>query len=165
VAAVERVGRWLGENVPESPDATVVHGDYRLGNTMFEADAPARLIAVFDWEMATIGDPLADVGYLCALWTQAGDPDVGQFDLSPVTRQDGFPGREDLVARYEERSGRTVTDLRWYTTLALWKSVVFMEGNYRRAVDGLTDDPFLKSFGEGVVELAARAEAVAFGDA
>jgi aminoglycoside phosphotransferase (APT) family kinase protein len=81
-----------------------------------------------------------------------------------VTREPGFPTREQLVGRYEERSGRTMTDLRWYMTLALWKSVVFMEGNYRRAVDGLTDDPFLKSFGEGVVELAARAEAVAFGD-
>ncbi len=167
VPAVERVGDWLAEHLPEEdpPCApTIVHGDFRLGNTMFAPDAPARLIAVFDWEMATLGDPLADLGYLCALWTEAGDPDVGQFDLSPVTRRDGFPAREELVARYEEGSGRTMTDLRWYTALALWKSVVFMEGNYRRAVDGLTDDPFLKSFGEGVVELAGRAEAVAFGD-
>ena len=164
--SVERVGAWLAEHMPEDEQApTVVHGDFRLGNTMFATDAPARLIAVFDWEMATLGDPLADLGYLCALWTEAGDPDVGQFDLSPVTRREGFPAREELVARYEEGSGRTMTDLRWYTTLALWKSVVFMEGNYRRAVDGLTDDPFLKSFGEGVVELAGRAEAVAFGDA
>ncbi len=164
VPAVERVGAWLAERVPESPAATIVHGDYRLGNVMFAPQAPARLIAIFDWEMATLGDPLADVGYLSALWSQAGDPPAGLFDLSPVTREPGFPTREQLVERYEQRSGRTMTDLRWYTTLALWKSVVFMEGNYRRAIDGLTDDPFLKSFGEGVVELAARAEAVAFGD-
>jgi len=165
VEAVERVGAWLAERVPESGAATIVHGDYRLGNTMFAADAPARLCAVFDWEMATIGDPLADIGYMCATWSEADDPPVGRFELGRVTRADGFPTRAELIARYEERSGREVRDLPWYTTLALWKSVVFMEGNYRRAIEGRTDDPYLKSFGEGVTELAARAEAVAFGSA
>jgi len=165
VEAVERVGAWLAEHIPESGAATIVHGDYRLGNTMFAADAPARLCAVFDWEMATIGDPLADIGYMCATWSEADDPPVGRFELGRVTRADGFPTRAELIARYEERSGREVRDLPWYTTLALWKSVVFMEGNYRRAIEGRTDDPYLKSFGEGVTELAARAEAVAFGSA
>jgi aminoglycoside phosphotransferase (APT) family kinase protein len=171
VPEVERVGAWLSENVPGSGPpgaparpATIVHGDYRLGNTMFARGAPARLVAVFDWEMATIGDPLADVGYLCASWSEAGDPPVGRFELGRVSRAEGFPTRDELIARYEERSGRSVTDLRWYTTLAIWKSIVFMEGNYRRAVEGRTDDPYLKSFGEGVIELAARAEAVAFGE-
>ena len=162
VPAVERVGAWLAQNVPDSGPATVVHGDYRLGNTMYTPGAPARLIAIFDWEMATIGDPLADVGYLCATWTEAGDPDVGRFHVGRVSRAEGFPTRAELIARYEDRSGRAVADLRWYTTLALWKSVVFMEGNYRRAIEGRTDDPYLRSFGEGVLELAARAEAVAF---
>jgi aminoglycoside phosphotransferase (APT) family kinase protein len=163
VESVERVGAWLAENVPESGAATIVHGDFRLGNTMFAFDAPARLLAVFDWEMATIGDPLADIGYLCATWSEADDPPVGRFELGRVTRAEGFPTRADLIARYEAGAGREVRDLAWYTTLALWKSVVFMEGNYRRAVEGRTDDPYLKSFGEGVLELAARAEAVAFG--
>jgi aminoglycoside phosphotransferase (APT) family kinase protein len=163
VPAVERIGAWLAENVPQSGPATIVHGDFRLGNTMYAPDAPARLVAVFDWEMATIGDPLADVGYLCATWVEPGDPDVGRFHVGRVTRAEGFPTRADLLARYEARSGREVADLRWYTALALWKSVVFMEGNYRRAVEGRTDDPYLRSFGEGVLELAARAEAVAFG--
>jgi aminoglycoside phosphotransferase (APT) family kinase protein len=163
VESVERVGAWLADHVPESGPATIVHGDFRLGNTMFAFDAPARLIAVFDWEMATIGDPLADVGYLCATWSDADDPPVGRFELGRVTRAEGFPTRAELIARYEEGSGREVGDLAWYTTLALWKSVVFMEGNYRRAVEGRTDDPYLKSFGEGVLELAARAEAIAFG--
>ena len=165
VEAVERVGAWLAEHIPESGPATIVHGDFRLGNTMFAADAPARLCAVFDWEMATIGDPLADIGYMCATWSEAGDPPVGRFELGRVTRAEGFPTRAELIARYEERSGREVRELPWYTTLALWKSVVFMEGNYRRAIEGRTDDPYLKSFGEGVTELAARAEAVAFGSA
>jgi aminoglycoside phosphotransferase (APT) family kinase protein len=161
--AVERLGRWLADNLPRSGPATIVHGDYRLGNTMFAPGAPARLTAIFDWEMATIGDPLADVGYLCATWSEASDPEVSRFEVGRVSRAEGFPGRAELVARYEERSGRAVADLRWYTTLALWKSVVFMEGNYRRAIEGRTDDPYLRSFGEGVLVLAERAEAIAFG--
>ena len=163
VPAVERVGAWLGDHRPESGPATIVHGDYRLGNTMFAAEAPARLVAVFDWEMATIGDPLADLGYLCTLWVDRHDPTGNMFELSGVTREEGFPLREELIARYEERSGRSMTDIRWYQTLALWKSIVFMEGNYKRAVSGSTDDPYLKAFGDGVVELAERAEQMARG--
>ena len=131
---VERVGAWLGANLPASPPTTVVHGDYRLGNVMYAPDPPARLIAVFDWEMATLGDPLADVGYLTTMWFGPGDEPPGRFDLSPVTRAEGFPDTADLVARYAERSGRAVGDLRWYRTLAVWKASVFMETNYRRAM-------------------------------
>ncbi|HEX4109641.1 MAG TPA: phosphotransferase family protein [Solirubrobacteraceae bacterium] len=156
---VERVGTWLAEHMPGSPPATIVHGDFRLGNTIFAAEAPARLEAILDWEMATIGDPLADVGYMCMLWSEREDPPT-PFDLHIVTRREGFATRAELIARYQERSGRSVGELRWYTTLALWKSVVFMEGNYKRAITGRSDDPYLKSFGEGVVNLAERAEAV-----
>jgi aminoglycoside phosphotransferase (APT) family kinase protein len=152
----EQVSQWLAANLPESPPATIVHGDYRLGNTMLDAEPPARLKAIFDWEMATIGDPLADVGYMMIHWTQADDP-VGRFTLQSVTSLPGFPARQELVRRYEERSGRSVGALDWYVTLALWKAVAFMEGNYKRAISGSTDDPYLKTFGEGVVELAARA--------
>jgi aminoglycoside phosphotransferase (APT) family kinase protein len=164
IPTVENVGRWLGENMPESGPATIVHGDFRLGNTMFAPGAPARLTAVLDWEMATIGDPLADLGYLCMMWTEAGDPRGGMRDsLGAVTRAEGFPSRAEMIERYEQRSGRSMSDIRWYMTLALWKSVVFMEGNYKRAVAGTTDDPYLKAFGEGVLELARQAEAVAYG--
>jgi aminoglycoside phosphotransferase (APT) family kinase protein len=156
---VEEVGRWLAANLPDSPPATIVHGDFRLGNTMFAAEAPARLVAIFDWEMATIGDPLADVGYLLMHWTQAGDA-LGKFNAHNVTLLPGFPTRGELTAAYEERSGRPVHALDWYVTLALWKAVVFMEGNYKRALAGSTDDPYLKSFREGVVEIADRALAV-----
>ena len=148
---------------PNPPtQATIVHGDYRLGNTMFALDAPARLTAVLDWEMATIGDPLADIGYLCMMWAERGDPEEGlRAALGNVTRAEGFNTREELIARYEQRSGRSVGDIRWYVTLALWKSVVFMEGNYKRAIAGTTDDPYLRQFGDGVLELAGRAEEVA----
>ena len=153
---VEEVGAWLAKNLPESPPATIVHGDYRLGNTMLADSAPARLIAIFDWEMATIGDPLADIGYMMIHWRQAGEPPA-KFALQSVTTLPGFPTRHQLIARYEQRSGRSMQALDWYVTLALWKAVVFMEGNYKRAISGATDDPYLKAFGEGVVELADRA--------
>ena len=164
IPAVESVGKWLAENLPESGPATIVHGDFRLGNTIYGAEPPAHLAAVLDWEMATIGDPLADLGYLCMFWTDADDPVEGlRGDLGNVTRAEGFPSRSELIARYEERSGRSMSNIRWYTTLALWKSIVFMEGNYKRAVAGTTDDPYLHAFGEGVLELARQAEAVAHG--
>jgi aminoglycoside phosphotransferase (APT) family kinase protein len=85
---------------------------------------------------------------------------VGSFNLSAVTRAEGFPDGGDLVARYEERSGRAVADLRWYRTLAVWKACVFMETNYRRAATGASDDPYLLAFGDMIVELAARARAL-----
>jgi aminoglycoside phosphotransferase (APT) family kinase protein len=157
--AVEEVGAWLADNMPESGPATIVHGDYRLGNTMFAPAAPARLIAILDWEMATIGDPLADLGYTMIHWVEPGDV-VGRFNLQAVTTLPGFPTRQELIARYEQLSGRSMQALDWYVTLALWKAVVFMEGNYKRAIAGSTDDPYLKTFGEGVVELANRALAV-----
>jgi aminoglycoside phosphotransferase (APT) family kinase protein len=164
IPAVERVRDWLAEHVPSSGPATIVHGDYRLGNTIFAPAAPARLAAVLDWEMATIGDPLADLGYLCMMWTEAGDPTGGLREhLGQVTRAEGFLTRAQLIARYEQLSGRAMRDIRWYTALAVWKSVVFMEGNYKRAVAGMTDDPYLKTFGDGVLELARRAEEVAYG--
>jgi aminoglycoside phosphotransferase (APT) family kinase protein len=159
LAQVEQVAAWLAANVPQSPAATIVHGDYRLGNTIYASRAPARLNAILDWEMATIGDPLADLGYMLTHWVQAGDH-TARFQLQTVTALPGFPTRHELIARYEQRSGRSMQALDWYVTLAVWKAAVFMEGNYKRASHGTTDDPYLKTFGEGVVELAERALAV-----
>ena len=138
----------------------MVHGDYRLGNVMLERARP-RVLALLDWELATLGDPLADLGYLVATYTDADSPPT-VLDLSPVTRLDGFPTRADLVARYAERSGRGVDALAWYEVLALWKAAVFCEGLYGRYLRGETADPWTGSLDEGVPGLlraaAARAE-------
>jgi len=93
---VEELYTWLAENKPESPEATIVHGDFRLGNTMFADESPARLVAIFDWEMATIGDPLADLGYMTATWSQRDDKLNTMFDLTTVTHGEGFPARDEL---------------------------------------------------------------------
>ncbi|HET8756941.1 MAG TPA: phosphotransferase family protein [Solirubrobacteraceae bacterium] len=160
---LDQVTAWLAEHKPESGEATIVHGDYRLGNTMFARGAPARLVAIFDWELATIGDPLADLGYLVATWSQADDPEDALRGLSAATRAPGFPTRDELVARYEARSGRSMSDVRWYMTLALWKSAVFLEGSYKRRLAGTTEDAFFDRLKTGVPSIAERAWATATG--
>ena len=159
---VQEVGEWLAANKPESPPATIVHGDYRLGNTMFGNGTPAHLIAIFDWEMATIGDPLADIGYLTATWSEPSDEErlETMFDRLSVTHAEGFFSRDELIARYEERTGRSMSDLRWYQALALWKAAVFMEGNYKRSLAGTTADPYLALFDKGVPQLAEAAHEI-----
>ncbi|MEX0992763.1 MAG: phosphotransferase family protein [Solirubrobacterales bacterium] len=161
---LEQVTGWLRENMPQSGSATIVHGDYRLGNTMFAPEAPAKLIAIFDWELSTIGDPLADLGYMTTLWQQAGDPENELTALGAATRREGFPTREQLIARYEEKTGRSMTNFAWYQTLALWKSAVFLEGNYKRLLAGTTDDQWYKLLEFGVPGLAERAWAVSQGE-
>lgn len=156
---VERVARRLAARRPASPPATVVHGDFRLGNVLWAPAVPPRPAAVLDWEMATIGDPLADLGYLCTFWVDHDDPPAGIFESHAVTRAPGFPTRAELVARYEAGSGRSMGDAGWYEALALWKIVVFMEGNYRRALAGALDDPYVLAFGASIAKLADRAEA------
>jgi aminoglycoside phosphotransferase (APT) family kinase protein len=155
---IQELSDWLAENMPESPESTIVHGDYRLGNVMLANDAPARLIAIFDWELSTIGDPLADVGYMTVTWAEPSDPaDTSFASLSAVTRQTGFPTREQLIERYEERTGRSMSALNWYQALALWKAAVFMEGNLKRFQAGASDDEYLGLFVEGVPALAEAA--------
>ncbi len=159
---VQEVGDWLAANLPDSGEATIVHGDYRLGNVMVAADPPGRVVSVFDWELSTIGDPLADVGYLTVTWAEDGDPaDTSFASLSAVTRTEGWPTRAELIERYEQRSGRSVSAINWYQALALWKAAVFMEGNYKRFISGSSDDEYLRFFDEGVPALAEKAREIA----
>jgi aminoglycoside phosphotransferase (APT) family kinase protein len=159
---VEEIGDWLGRNMPESAESTIVHGDYRLGNVMMADRAPAELVAIFDWELSTIGDPLADVGYLTVTWVEPDDPQDTMFaNLNAVTRAGGFLTREEMISRYEERSGRSMSALNWYQALALWKAAVFMEGNYKRFQSGHSDDEYLALFDRGVPMLAEKAREIA----
>ena len=160
VPRVPEVGHWLAENVPESLPSTVVHGDYRLGNTMIGLDDPTRIVAVLDWEMGAIGDPRADVGYLLATYSEPGGP-PNPLGTSPVTALRGFPSREELVERYVSRSGRDVQPLAWFEALALWKAAVFCEAIYGRYVRGElgAEDTRAARFEEGVPYLAEAAAA------
>ena len=133
--AVERIGDWLGRNLPSSQAASVVHGDYRMGNLMFASGAPARLVAILDWEMATLGDPLADLGYVTATYAEAGAP-ATPLELTSVTREPGYPSRLQLVGRYWSRTDLDLTALPWYQALALWKAAIFCEAIHTRWLRG-----------------------------
>jgi alkylation response protein AidB-like acyl-CoA dehydrogenase/aminoglycoside phosphotransferase (APT) family kinase protein len=140
---------------PVQRETTLVHGDFRLGNVL-ALPGPVRISALLDWELATLGDPLADLGYLAATWSEPGSRG-NALELSPATRAPGFPTRAELVARYAERSGRESADLPWYMALALWKGAIFLEGNYRRLLAGSTDDPYYRGLDVGVPELLEEA--------
>ncbi|HEX2103768.1 MAG TPA: phosphotransferase family protein [Solirubrobacteraceae bacterium] len=153
------IGEQLKATMPASPPATVVHGDYRFGNVMVGVDAPARLVAILDWEMATLGDPLADLGYLVVSWSEPGAPEHPLL-LSPVTSRPGFPSRAELIDRYAQRTGHDVSRLRWYEAFALWKASVFCEAIYGRYLRGERDDPWAGALCDGVPRLLQVARAL-----
>ena len=159
---VERVGKWLADNIPPPQPETVVHGDFRLGNTIVAPGEPSRIEAVLDWEMGAIGDPRADVGYLLATYSQPGGP-PSPLGTSPVTALPGFPSKAELVERYVARGGRDVEALPWFEGLALWKAAVFCEAIYGRYLRGElgAEDERAARFEEGVPYLAeSAAEAI-----
>ncbi len=146
------LGQRLAATMPESPASTVVHGDYRLGNVMVSDRAPARLEAILDWEMATIGDPLADLGYLVATWCEPGSSGHPLL-LTTVTQRAGFPTRAELIDRYEQQTRRDTSNLDWYQAFALWKAAVFCEAIYKRYLRGERADEWSASLCDGVPRL------------
>jgi aminoglycoside phosphotransferase (APT) family kinase protein len=159
------VTRWLQEHLPPSGPATIVHGDYRLDNALYAPEPPARIRAILDWEMATLGDPLADLGYLLSFWRERGDPDLGLSEEAwRITQEPGFLTRAQLVERYAVRTGRRLDDVSFYVALAIWKLAILLEGSYVRHRAGTTDDPFFATLDVGVPNLARRARAVCEGE-
>jgi aminoglycoside phosphotransferase (APT) family kinase protein len=158
---VAELGTRLAASLPEPLAPTVVHGDYRLGNMILGSRAPDRIVAVLDWEMGAIGDPRADLGYLLGTYTEPGGA-PSPLGSSPVTATPGFPSREELAARYAERSGRTVEPLAWFEALALWKAAVFCEAIYGRYTRGelTADDTRAAAFESIVPALASTASAL-----
>lgn len=154
---VERIHVWLVEHRPETTEVTVVHGDYRLGNVLFAPGDPIELTGILDWEMATIGDPLADLGYLLSSWAEPGDPDTPLVSLGEVTRLPGFSTRDDLRSLYAARSGRDLINITWYEILACWKTTVFLEANYSRYLAGTMHDSYYAGMDEGIPRLARLA--------
>lgn len=148
------VDAWLSERVPPESGSTIVHNDFRLGNVILAAAPPGRVAAVLDWELATLGDPLLDVGYLLACWPVAGSPLTPTEELATAVLEPGWPTRDRLAERYATASGRDLAGLAWYTTLVLWKLAVLYEYSRRKAADPYYEDPRLvRSF----LEAAHRA--------
>jgi aminoglycoside phosphotransferase (APT) family kinase protein len=152
VPGIDALHRALGEAVPRSQRATIVHGDYRLDNAI--VDGADRIAAVLDWEMATLGDPLADLGLLCVYWT--GLPAVGGALPSAVDAARGFPGHEELVERYALRSALDVAALPWYIAFGYFKLAVIAEGIHYRYLQGQTVGAGFERMGALVPGLVRR---------
>ena len=148
---------WLLANLPaDSGQSALVHGDYKLDNVIVE-DGTSRIAAVVDWEMATVGDPLADLGYLLSFWTDPDEHDSFAKLGVALYSSPGFPSQQEIIDRYGELTGRRMTDVKFYITLAIWKLAVLLEGNYARHLAGTADDPYYETLDVGVPLLLARA--------
>jgi aminoglycoside phosphotransferase (APT) family kinase protein len=156
---IEELLRRLAGALPPSPPPTIVHGDYRLGNMAFAPADPGCVVAVFDWEMATLGDPLADLGYTLIYWKEAGDPTYTRLPL--FTDLPGFPTRAEIVEQYAKRSGRDVAHADFYQVLALTKLAVISEGIYARHLQGKTLGPGFDAMRREAQPLAERALSLA----
>jgi aminoglycoside phosphotransferase (APT) family kinase protein len=136
--ALDTLASDLAGSVPQTQRSTIVHGDYRLDNTILDPTTPGRIAAVLDWEMCTLGDPLADLGILLVYWSQA-DDGVARNSGSVVpaaTVLEGFPTRAEVAQLYAERSGLDLTDLPWYVSFAFWKLAVVCAGIVARVRGG-----------------------------
>ncbi|MGV0837725.1 phosphotransferase family protein [Mycolicibacterium thermoresistibile] len=146
---------WLRAHRPIDYLPGLMHGDYQFANVMYHHGAPARLAAIVDWEMGTVGDPKLDLGWMVQSWpTDTAHPqpsEMGYVDMR------GMPSRDDVVARYAEVSGRQVDDLDYYVILAKWKLAIVLEQGFQRA----GDNPKLLAYGPVITELMASAAELA----
>ena len=136
--ALDALGRDLAEQVPATQRSGIVHGDYRLDNTLLDPATPGRISAVLDWEMSTLGDPLADLGILLGYWSQADDdgPRLEALVVPAATVLEGFPSRAEVTERYARLTGLDLTPLPWYVSFASWKLAVVCAGIVARARGG-----------------------------
>jgi aminoglycoside phosphotransferase (APT) family kinase protein len=133
IPGVAEVAAWLERHRPQQQAAGILHGDYHLANVMYARDS-ARLAAIVDWEMCTLGDPLLDLGWLLATWPDADDVSIGAASL--YVQAGGLPDRDALVRTYAERSDRKLDALDWYVAMACFKLGIVLEGTHARAFAG-----------------------------
>ncbi|MCL7416578.1 MAG: phosphotransferase family protein [Halalkalicoccus sp.] len=181
VPTLKNVGDWLEANKPDSHPHTLVHGDYKLDNVMFAPgggrdaspteragdtrEQPPDLVAVFDWEMSTLGDPLADLGWMLSYWRDPKDPDPAIPELTArFMEREGYPTRRELVERYEEAAGIEFEDERFYRALAVYKLAALGEMFFRRYLEGNSDDPMYPKMRERVPALAERGARIIEGE-
>ena len=159
VPEIDEMHAFLSARVPEQGPATIVHGDYRLDNTMLGEDG--RVAAVLDWELCTLGDPLADFGLLMVYWSDAGDP--GALLGVSATSLKGFPTRAELRERYAARANRDVSHLDFYISFGYWKLACILEGVFARYAGGAMggDRSGFEGFSAQVTNLAKSAQAAA----
>jgi aminoglycoside phosphotransferase (APT) family kinase protein len=159
---LDAVGAWLTTHRPPDVAPALIHGDYHLDNVMFAPALPPRVIAILDWETATIGDPLIDVGLSTALWPDPSDGDLpfGQSLSRAALGAAPLGTRAELASHYARVTGRSTEHLPYYQALGLFKLAAILEGSWARHVHGAADDPFFAHLEEGVPAMARRARAL-----
>jgi aminoglycoside phosphotransferase (APT) family kinase protein len=157
IPGLDEATGWLSAHRPIDYIPGIMHGDYQFANVMYRHGAPARLAAIIDWEMGTVGDPKLDLAWVVQQWPDdtGGAVDMGYGDLS------GMPTRQELVNLYSQRSGRQVDDIDYYVVLAKWKLAIVLEQGYTRAIQGAGDNDKLLGFGPLVLSLMRSAAEVA----
>ena len=156
---MDRLMEWLSARLPSSSEAALLHNDYKLDNVMLDPDDPARVVAVLDWEMSALGDPLVDLGILLCYWPEASDPIERRESISPVTCMPGWPSRRDMVERYAAATGRDVSHIAYYEIFALFKIAVVLQQIYHRYHLGQTTDQRFAGMDQrvmGLVNVAAE---------
>jgi len=156
IPGLDEAATWLKGHTPESFRPGIIHGDYQFANVMFHHAAPARMAAIVDWEMSTVGDPLLDLAWVLMAWP---DPDEGS--RRGYVDYTGMPSRDDLLQRYALRCGLPVEQIDYYVILARFKMACVLEGGYARYMQGGADNPKMESFGQVVLEMASRAAELA----
>ena len=166
IPGLDVAGDWLRGRKPRSYQPGIMHGDYQFANVMFHHGAPARMAAIVDWEMGTVGDPLLDLAWVVMGWPDdtrevadgegpAGGRVGGYVDYA------GMPGSDDLLERYASVSGRDVDEIDYYVILARFKMAIVLEGGYARYVAGGADNPMMEAFGPVVLDMARAAAELA----
>ena len=157
IPLMERIIVWLGERMPVSQTPTIVHNDFKLDNVMLNFGDPAKIEAVLDWEMSSVGDPLVDLGVLLCYWTQPSDPGG---EKPTLTSGPGWFSRDELVQRYAERTGRDVSRVAYYEVFAIFKLAVVLQQIYFRFHRGQTKDERFRHFDKRVRNLIQQAAAL-----
>ncbi len=158
ISGVEAAAEWLARNMPVESGAAVIHNDYKYDNVMLDPSDLTRIVAVLDWEMATVGDPLMDLGTFIGYWGDPGDPQELRTRSYGPTYLPGSLSRLQIVERYAERSGRAVESILFYYVFALFKIAVIVQQIYKRYVEGATSDPRFATLIQWVRVMARQAE-------
>jgi aminoglycoside phosphotransferase (APT) family kinase protein len=164
---VEEVGPltdWICNNVPESPGPTIVHNDFKLNNLVLNPEDLTEVRAVLDWEMTTIGDPLFELGVSMSYWLEPDDPEDLKKVMPTVTSMPGFLTRDEFIELYAEKSGRDLSNKRFYLTLGYFRLAAALQQIYARWYRGQTKDERFARFGDGVKDLLLHAHHLAFLD-
>ncbi|MET3317055.1 UNVERIFIED_ORG: aminoglycoside phosphotransferase (APT) family kinase protein [Peribacillus simplex] len=153
---------YLQKNIPQYSQTSIIHYDYKINNAMFNQNL-SEMVGLFDWEMSTVGDPLADLGVALSYWTESNDPELIKFGLgqASVTTLDGFLTRQEFIEAYAVRSGRNVSNIDFYLTFGYFKLAVILQQIYYRYKKGQTNDLRFSKLGTTVKSLITHAAHVA----